>query len=204
MRAGRLARLASATLATATLATTCPSAARDRAYLVGGEGWRLERFGSNVAILRTGVTRVQPSSASSAGAGSMLLSCEGEERRLRLTLPERLPELGDATVGRALVRAAPAGADGDAVPARLVLDGERLSVSDTGPARLAGSGPGDVVLRIARLLGARPAGLEWLVAPGPGPIAPGRLVPVILVLAFAPGESVVLDDFLSSCRPAGR
>lgn len=188
--------LALAIAATLTWAAPARSTARDRTYVAGADGWRLERFGSDVAILRTVVSRLPDSGA---GAGSLLLSCEGDERRLRLSLPEGLPELEGATVGRALVRPAVGGRSQDVVVARLSLVGGRLlAANDTG-----GLG-GDAVLRVARLLQARPIGLEWLVVAGIGPVVPRRLVPIILALAFQPSEGVVLDDFVSACRPARR
>ena len=174
-----------------------PCTGHDRAYLLGRGGWQLERFGSTVAILRT---TVSGPSADSNALGSLVLSCEGSERRIRLALPEDIVAASDLENGRALIRLAGRPEPGRAnLLASASLERRRvLLISDKEPLG------GGVVVDLVRLLQEAPTRLELLVAFDRGPIALNRVASYPLALSFTGGESVAFADFISACAPAGR
>lgn len=53
-----------------------------RSYVIGHNGLKIEYFGNQVGVLRTGLI-------GSAGEGVLMLSCIGSDRRWRATLPDR-------------------------------------------------------------------------------------------------------------------
>lgn len=54
-------------------------------YVLGGSGWMLERFGSDIAVLRR---EIVAKTGGSAKHGFLLLSCDGSKRRWQLNLPD--------------------------------------------------------------------------------------------------------------------
>lgn len=170
-------------------------AAPDRVYAVGGSGWTLERFASGLAVLRTRVTTI-PSRADASG--TLLLTCEGRERRLLLDLPQDdlpqgPPDLGGATVsGRMLVARAHASPQ-DGFAAKVTIEsGRRVTLADRSRDPDAGG-----VVRFARMLQRRPDRLNLLVSVGSTNLA--RDIPIHLVFTFAPQDAIVLDDVASTC-----
>jgi|GEM_PF-3935836 len=175
-------------------------AGADQRFSVGAGGWLLERFESDVVILRTGVTAY-----GSRRPGLLLLSCAGTERRLRLTLPQgralhQNTVLEEQAFRSVLIRAA-----GRPLPGQTPLlagmsleKGRILTLLEPDP------GPASVVTRLAALLSARPAALDMLTHDGTGVIGLRQLTPYVLTLSFGAHDGMALDHFASACAPARR
>lgn len=180
---GRLAARTACTLAGLLLA---PADAADASYTVGAGGWVSERFGEGVAILRAPVT-------APSRTGLLLLSCEGGEHRLRLSLPEplALPRPDTVRSGTILVRGVPAPGR---VVASVVVTGDRiLTRAETVRP------PGGAVTALADLLRTRPARLDLLFRPDGVPRLPARAVPIVLTMIWRAGDTLAIDDFSKAC-----
>ncbi len=177
-------------------------AASDRVYAIGGSGWTLERFGSGLAVLRARVTTVPPRPDT---FGSLLVTCEGQERRLLIDLPLLDPPQGNLTqdlgnvtgatvTGRMLVARSREHPE-DSFTARVTIEnGRRVNIAD------GSRDPGARgVMRFVRMLVRRPGRLNLLVSVGTAVLA--RDIPIHLVLTFGPGDAIVLDDVASTCDP---
>jgi hypothetical protein len=182
-------------LALTLLAQASPAHAdnRDATYLAGGDGWHLERFGAELVVLRAAVVRLPDKGTST---GSVFLSCTPDERRLRLALPDPPAGLGYGPQLRGLLRGFPARDGAPVAVGAFSFDGRLLGA--------AGGRFEVMVARFADILRGQPAGIEWLLAPASGPVTPRRLTPVILGLAFRPGDAAVLDEVVRACRPTLR
>ncbi|MCJ2082594.1 hypothetical protein [Methylobacterium sp. J-090] len=176
-----------------------PPRGPDRTLTLGGDGWVLERFGRDLAVLRTGAT------PPSGPAGLLVLSCEGGERRWRLSLPQRLlPEGDSSTTGQLLAR--PSGSAGRSPRATIgpvqIADGRVLTLTEGRAAA------GAFVPAFVRLLRAGPSRIDLLLrraGPGRPPVLFGSTIPAIV---FAPvvgrSDIVAFDDFLATCVAAPR
>ena len=156
--------------------------AREVIALVGQNGWDLERFGSEVTILRA--RRV---TASDARTGGLLLSCAGADRRLRLTLPDALVA-GSAgpRAGRLLMRAG-----GTASTARVTVQDNVLTLTDQ---RMI-----DMVLFRLRASAAVSHTLGLLFDLGSSPIMLGRSTAFHLSFASTAGDAPAFRDAAEAC-----
>lgn len=177
-------------------AVAAPGAASDTVFSLGRQGWILERFGSDVTILRT-----RPPLADEPAAAAMLLSCAATDRRFRLTLPAPRPpnrEPGPVApaVGSVLIRAFGSARSAQlSVATRLdVLDGRILAATNAERAR-----SDDVVLAIGRMLLARVRGFDVLYHPGSTPPGLRRSTVHRLLLATDPGDAAAFQDFVRAC-----
>lgn len=59
--------------------------AQSHSYIVGHKGWSLEHFGDDIAVLRA---EISTGSENLGSNGLLLVSCQGRERRMRLSLPD--------------------------------------------------------------------------------------------------------------------
>lgn len=169
-----------------------PSTAQDATYALGRQGWVLERFGTDVTILRTAGS---PTAASQDAA--LLLSCEERRGRLRLTLPGVQGPLATSS-GRMLIRAYDARGS---VVARLVAryrgpDDTTLVVVDAGRSD-------HPVAALGRMLGAMPAAFELLVYPGNDFVRLRGLIPLRLALSAGSRDLVAFRDFTDACSDPG-
>lgn len=171
----------------------------DRTFTLGGNGWVLERFGRNLAVLRTGA--VPPSGP----AGLLVLSCEGGERRWRLSLPQRLlGEGASSATGHVLVR--PSGSVGGSGSAMVgpvgIVDGRVLTLVEGRTSARGQTSAGDFVPAFVRLLRAGPSRVDLLVSTASArrPVPFGSAIPAVV---FAPvvgrSDLVAFDDFLATC-----
>lgn len=170
----------------------------DRTFTLGSNGWVLERFGRNLAVLRTSV--VPPSGP----AGLLVLSCEGGERRWRLSLPQRLLDEGaPSATGHVLVR--PSGSAGGSDSAMVgpvgIADGRVLTLME------GQTSAGDFVPAFVRLLRSGPSRVDLLVSAASArrPVPFGSAIPAVV---FAPvigrSDTVAFDDFLATCLAVPR
>ena len=146
----------------------------DRVLIIESD-WRLERFGTDIFILRAAIAPVR----TNGSAGSLILSCEGSARQIRLELPEplRMSSSPSAT-GRALVRGFAAG-DGRSAAFRAVWTRGKVIAMVGEPGSRA------VVMRkMLDLLALRPASLDLLLSEqaGFGRLALSAERPLHLVL----------------------
>jgi hypothetical protein len=179
-----------------TLFAAAPTPARDLSYSVGASGWSLERFGSDIAILRAKVTAPSPNDT----PGLLLLSCEGAKRRLRLQLPAALVSAArPTTTGYALI-AEPGPPRLGATPLVAAFSLERGATMAVADSQAPGEG---AVLRLSRLLQARPTHVNLLLRFARPAAALKTSIPVHLALVFGAQDGVALDDFVSACAKAG-
>lgn len=172
-----------------------PQRGPDQGFTLGADGWVLERFGRDLAVLRTDVT------PASGAAGLLVLSCEGHERRWRLSLPRPMPEVlpENATSGDILLR--PSRSPGRlnlALIGRAQITGRRvLTLAET---RSSGDG---FVPAFVRLLKAGPERFDLLMRTA-GPALRHRLFgTAVPAVVFAPvvrrTDLIAFDDFLATC-----
>jgi hypothetical protein len=172
-----------------------PQRGPDQSFTLGADGWVLERFGRDLAVLRTDVT------PASGAAGLLVLSCEGHERRWRLSLPRPMPEVlpENATSGDILLR--PSRSPGRlnlALIGRAQITGRRvLTLAET---RSSGDG---FVPAFVRLLKAGPERFDLLMRTA-GPALRHRLFgTAVPAVVFAPvvrrTDLIAFDDFLATC-----
>lgn len=170
---------------------------RDRTFSLGRDGWILERFGQDVAILRTNLTT---SGAGSAAAGLLVLSCEAGMGRWRLSFSDRI--LGDndtARSGTVLLR--PSGRLGSTDFSRVgpaqIVDGRVLTVIDNG---LSTAG---FVTTFVRLLKVGTDRLDLLIRSGPVALRPFLFAPILPAYVLTPvvrlTDLIAFDDFLATC-----
>lgn len=182
-----------------------PQRGPDQSFTLGADGWVLERFGRDLAVLRTGVT------PASGAAGLLVLSCEGHERRWRLSLPRPLldampqvsPEvlLENATSGDIFLR--PSGSPGRlnlALIGRAQITGRRvLTLAET---RSSGDG---FVPAFVRLLKAGPERFDLLMRTAGSALRHRLFGTAVLAVVFAPvvrrTDLIAFDDFLATCLP---
>lgn len=158
------------------------SHAREVIALVGQNGWDLERFGTEVTILRT--RRV---TASDASTGGLLLSCAGADRRLRLTLPDALVAASALPrAGRLLMRAG-----GAASTAQVTVQDNVLTLTDQ---RMI-----DMVLLRLRASAAASRTLGLLFDRGSSPIMLGRSMAFHLSFASTAGDAPAFRDAAEAC-----
>ncbi len=176
-----------------------PVAGHDVTFRAGGRGWVYETFGGDVAVLRAPVGPA--GTGGSAGARgdevAWLLSCSGQDRRVRLSFPHPIAGAGQTT-GSMLLR--PAGVpdrQAGALVSRFALaDPSSLTIGRTE------SFPFDAVFAIGHMLERRPPGLEIVVAFGRDPVSFNRLQPYRVVLSFERHDSAVIGHFLTACGRA--
>ena len=172
-----------------------PQRGPDQSFTLGADGWVLERFGRDLAVLRTDVT------PASGAAGLLVLSCEGHERRWRLILPRPMPEVlpENATSGDILLR--PSGSPGRLNLALMgrtqIVQGRVLTLAET---RSSGDG---FVPAFVRLLKAGPERFDLLMRTA-GPALRHRLFgTAVPAVVFAPvvrrTDLIAFDDFLATC-----
>lgn len=172
-----------------------PQRGPDQSFTLGADGWVLERFGRDLAVLRTDVT------PASGAAGLLVLSCEGHERRWRLSLPRPMPEVlpENATSGDILLR--PSGSPGRLNLALMgrtqIVQGRVLTLAET---RSSGDG---FVPAFVRLLKAGPERFDLLMRTA-GPALRHRLFgTAVPAVVFAPvvrrTDLIAFDDFLATC-----
>lgn len=169
-----------------------PCSAKDLSFVVGGGGWRLERFGTDIAILRTNVIAPAPNDT----PGFLLLSCEGAERRFRFQLPvSLLPSSGPTAKGYALIAAPgpPKAGVPPLVSAFSLEKGMTLVIAEPS------STSHFAVLRLSRLLQAKPSRLDFLLRFERRDSTLRAVVPLHLALVFGAQEAIVLNDFASTC-----
>lgn len=171
-----------------------PQRGPDQGFTLGADGWVLERFGRDLAVLRTDVT------PASGAAGLLVLSCEGHERRWRLSLPRPMPEVlpENATSGDILLR--PSGSPGRLNLALMgrtqIVQGRVLTLAET---RSSGDG---FVPAFVRLLKAGPERFDLLMRTA-GPALRHRLFgTAVPAVVFAPvvrrTDLIAFDDFLAT------
>lgn len=100
MRGASAWTLGAASLAALSVGMSDASGTRGHNFLIGHKGWSLERFGDDIAILRA---EISTSSNSAGSTGLLLVSCQGPERRLRLSLPESIGGTPPNAVGNILI-----------------------------------------------------------------------------------------------------
>lgn len=196
-RAGRAAvararsRRAPWVLAALCLSAPCQSRATERAYAVSPGPWSLERFGTDVAVLRNA-----PSTPSS-GSASLFFGCAGAERRFRLTFPAPVAPAGEGRGGTASIRPAGTGRPRLSVAARF-NDATAATLTLTSDA----AGAGNPVSRLASLLAKEPHALDVLVSWGPGPVDLAHVDLLHLTLKGGAPDRGLIDQFLAACgRP---
>ena len=165
----------------------------------GTGGWSLERFGTDVTILRATV----PLTAR-GDRGSLILSCAASERRLALTLPPeawtRLQGTGatPASEARLLFRSSVP----DPVTAAFVVARGALTTAQTLVLTETGPSAGSPVVAFVRLLLARPTEIDLLLHAGTGPIGLRRLTAVRLSLSSGSGDQAAFREFIGACTDA--
>ena len=189
-----LGRIALAALI-APLPGTGADAADETAYGVGRQGWSLEYYGGDVALMRS----VTPPGGAAPGEAVLILSCDRTERRLQLSFPGREPPGLAASPGYVLIRAVDrAGLVTSSLTARFAVVGRAAMVVTNRDAR-----GDDPVLRVARMLEEQPIGLDLLVRPASRPATLGRSSPMRLGLAFSPSDGLAFGAFVKACTQAG-
>jgi len=175
-----------------------PQRGPDQSFTLGADGWALERFGRGLAVLRTSL------SMASGTAGLLVLSCEGHERRWRLSFPrplfDRMPaNAATVTSGHILLR--PSGS-----PERLnlamigriqITEGRILTLAET---RSSGDG---FVLAFVRLLKAGPERFDLLLRTTGLTLQQRLFGSAVPAAVFAPvvrrTDLIAFDDFLATC-----
>lgn len=168
------------------------TAAHEAAYLLGRDGWSLERFGADVVVLRTSVL---PGAGAQGRPGLLFVSCAAGARRLRLSLPEPiLPDASAPAAGDGLVRSS----RGTFLVAAFSVSGGRiLDLSDAGQPF-----PG-AVAAFAGLLRDRPERLDLLLRVRKAPRSLAGLVALRLGLSYGAADRLAFDEFFGVCS-AGR
>jgi hypothetical protein len=174
--------------AAALLATgTASWAAVEATGYVGFAGWELERFGTDVTILRT-----RQASGDHANAVGLLMSCVQSERRLRITLPITMMSRNRMTGGQLLMRIR-----GRTKAALIITSfaagGEGiLTLTDQAAfgAVLAALGTKEPMVRVDLLLHEQSA-----------PFVLGRLASFHMVLSSERLDTTVFSDFAAACPP---
>lgn len=166
----------------------------DRTYALGRGGWSLERFGSDIAILRADV---RPEREGAGPPGLLVLSCDAGERRWRLNLPEGIhPRQGSATSATMLLQV-PRSAGTYRVNRIGITGGRVLTVAETG---LPDTG------LVPFFVGHLKAGTRQLdiLLKVPAARSPAILAAYILSPIVQRTDLVAFDDFLATCVAAAR
>nr|WP_254803822.1 hypothetical protein [Methylobacterium sp.]USU34596.1 hypothetical protein NG677_23810 [Methylobacterium sp.] len=175
-----------------------PQRGPDRTFTLGADGWVLERFGPDLAILRT---RVTPASGT---AGLLVLSCDGNERRWRLSLPQPMLDpmpanVAPMTTGDIFLR--PSGSPGRL---NLAISG-RAQITELRVLTLAenrSSGDG-LVPAFVRLLKAGPDRFDLLTRTAGSALGHRLFGTAVPATVFAPVvrrmDLIAFDDFLATC-----
>ncbi|WP_375461859.1 hypothetical protein [uncultured Enterovirga sp.] len=176
-----------------------PVAGHDVTFRAGGRGWVYETFGGDVAVLRAPVGPA--GTVGSAGAGgdevAWLLSCSGQDRRVRLSFPRPIAGAGETT-GSLLLR--PAGVPNR--PPRALVSRFGMADPSTLVIGRTESFPLDAVFAIGNMLERRPSSLEIVVGFGRDPVSLNRLQPYRVALSFEPHDNAVIGHFLTACGRA--
>ena len=175
-------------LAALCLSAPCQGRTTARAFAVSPGPWSLERFGTDVAVLRNA-----PSTPSSGGAG-LFFGCAGPERRFRLTFPAPVAPAGAGRGGTASIRPAGVGHPRLSVAARFDATTTTLNlISDV-------AGTKNPVSRLAELLAEEPRGLDVMVYWMPGPVDLARVDLFHLEMQGGAPQRSLVDQFLAACE----
>ena len=158
----------------------------DVGYSAGSGDWALEQFGSDVAILRN-----RPA----ADEASILMSCAGSERRLRVSFPETSFASRSESLGAVVVT--PVGSHGSQkalIATFRTVDPHTITLSPAGLPKQ------DIVAALGRMLLTRPKALDMLVSWGPGPVLFTRLMSYRLFLDLSDRTANWTGHFLTACQ----